>query len=288
MSLFGGSSKSTTSGWKPAMNELEDSVIPSIASFGENYGNGEGIYQDSRLASQDPLFTQGQNQALDMAGQFGNQYSGVTDTLEGFLDYDPNSFQNTASRDALSANVNSIFNQSIRPGIEDRGTFSGQFGGPQQGIAMGAATEPLSRAIADSEVGLMNADRDRAMQAMGMAPSIYEGQFLPSSIMQSIGGERSDRNQYELNDEIQMSEAERNAQARTIAEQTGMLAPLAGLSQTTKSKSSQSPASVAAGLGMAYAGMGAPGLGSLFGGGGSALGPTGVYNDPGLRGPSSF
>lgn len=281
MSLFGGSQETTTTGWKPAMKEFKQSVLPTVQEWGSLYGQGQDIYTGTRLAEEDPLVGMGQDEALMLASLFGNQYAGLTDTLEGFLDYDPNSVQNQASRDALSANINAIFNESIRPGIEDRGTFAGQFGGPQSSIAMGAATAPLSRAIADAEVGLMNADRNRAMQALGLAPSIYSQQFLPAEIMQSIGMQRTGREQMELEDEIQMSEAERNALTRSIQEQTGLLMPLANLAQTTSTSTSQSPLSVAAGLGALYLGAGAPGLGSLFGGGVPSMVPsTGV---PGLN-----
>ena len=272
MSLFGGSSETTTTGWKPAMKEFKNSVLPSVQEWNDLYGSGQGIYTGSTLAAEDPLFTQGQEAALAAAGNYTDQYSSLLETLEGFLNYDPNSAANVAARDALNQNVNAAFNYSIRPGIENRGTFSGQFGGPQQNIALGAATEPLSRALADSEVGLMNADRNRALQAMSMAPSLYAGQFLPSDLMQQIGAQRTFRDQAELEDYIQMYEAERNAGKQGIAESTSMLLPLAGLATTTSTDTSQSPLSIAAGLGATYLGAGGtvPDMGSLFGSGGGS------------------
>jgi hypothetical protein len=229
--LFGGGkqkTETTSNPWEPAAELAQNNLIPGINDFNAQYGQGQGLWDQRELGNESGFVRQGQADALRMGEQYGQQYGGVTDTLEGFLDYDPNSAQNQASRDALGNNITAQFNNSIRPGIEDRGTFSGQFGGNQQSIAMGSATQPLSRAIADSEVGLMNADRNRAMQAMGMAPGLLQGQFLPSDIARSIGKERTARTQLEKTDGIQKFESQRNNQLRTLQEQAGLINPLLG------------------------------------------------------------
>ena len=225
-----------STGWEPVMNAIEQDVLPGISEYNAKFGEGQGLWADSQLADQNALIGKAQDKQLDLATLLEGQFGNLTNTLEGFLDYDPNSTQNVASRDALNANVQAAFNESIRPGIEDRFTFSGQFGGPQQNNAIGAATAPLSRALASGEVDLMQGDRNRAMQAMGMAPSMYATQLIPSQIMGNIGEQRTDRSQLELADEIQQFEAPRRNQLQSLLEASGLLSPLATLEQTTKTR----------------------------------------------------
>jgi len=230
-SLIGGAQGggTTTSKLPRHLRNLGRNILaPNAEEFGEQYGSGEGLFSGSRLGDQDPLVAQGENQALRAAGQIGQGFSGANQALEGFLDVDYNSPQNQAQREALGANVSSIFNESIRPGIEDRSTFSGQFGGPQSAVAMGSATAPLSRAIADSEVSMFNADQNRALQALGIAPGIISGQLLPSQITSSVGAGRTTRNQMEIQDMIQMFEADRNNALKGNQDAAGLLGLLSG------------------------------------------------------------
>jgi hypothetical protein len=274
-SLLGGnkgaSTTSSTEPWEPAANLAENQLIPAIDNFGNMFPGMKGQFRGSTLGGISGQQMQGEAEALRMGEQYGQQYGNVTDTLEGFLDYDPNSAQNQASRDALGNNITAQFNNSIRPGIEDRGTFSGQFGGNQQSIAMGSATQPLSRAIADSEVGLMNADRNRAMQAMGMAPGLLQGQFLPSDVRRQIGERRTGRNQDVKNDKINQVEQNRNNRLRQIQDMAGLINPLLGQGGEISGSSTRPSNPYQAGIGGALAGYG------LFGGGApEGAGDTGV------------
>lgn len=239
MGLFGGGggeqeSSSTTSGWKPAMRDVKDDLLPRVSDFNANYGSGEGLYEGSRLADQNEWVTSGQRRLGNAAVQYGEDIDNLSGSIQGFIDYDPNSPQNVARRDAMSANVNNAFNQTIQPGIQDQFTMSGQYGGYQQQNALGAATEPLSRALADSEVQMMEGDRDRALQAAGMAPGIYSQSFVPGQVIGGIGQERTNRAQADLQDYIQQSEAGRNNKYRSISEVGGLLTPLVGLEQNTQ------------------------------------------------------
>jgi len=257
------------------MDQIESDLLPGIADYSQQYGQGQGLWNGSQLADENKWVNQGQNQQMRAANQFGSQIGNAIQGLEGFIDYDPNSIQNQAQRDALAGQATATFNNVIRPGIEDRGTGAGQFGGNQQSLAMGAATQPLSRAIADNEAAMMNADKNRAMQAIGMAPGLFAQQFVPGAMKEQFGNQRSQRAQMEQMDQIQQFEAERNNRLRSLAEQQGLLSPLASLSQTQSSSQGGGGGLLQTGLGlgaMALGGyMGGGGtLGSLFGGGGSA------------------
>lgn len=260
--MSGGKQKTSSTGWKPALDQIKSDVLPGIADYSKQYGGGEGIYQGSVLADQNPLIGQGQENLLATAGKMGGQLDNVMGTLEGFLNYDPNSYQNQAQRDALGSNISALFNQSIRPGIEDRGTGVGQFGGNQQSLALGAATQPLSRAIADSEVSMMNADKNRAFEAMGAAPGLISSQLMPGQIQSDIGSQRTQRSQQELADQIQQMEAPRRAQLQSLLEQSGLLTQLSGMGSSTSTPGA-SPLQGA---------LGGAGVGSSFGPWGAAIG----------------
>jgi hypothetical protein len=271
----GGEPESTTTestGWAPAMQGMEANLLPGVNQYAQQYGGGEGLWDQSRLADLDPNTTQGQESMLGLVPGMQEQYSGLQGSLEGFLDYDPDSQANMARRSAMTDNVSSMFNESIRPGIENRGTFSGQFGGPQQSIAMGSATAPLSRALADSEVSMMEGDRNRAMQAMSMAPGIINSQMNPGMFQENIGNTRGQRGQYELNDQVGQFEADRNNQLRSLQEQMSLYAPMTAFGSTTNgsttTESSASPLQSLAGMAAIgadmYSGGGLGALGSIF------------------------
>ena len=260
--MSGGKQETKNSGWKPALDSIKENVLPGINDFASEYAGGNGLWEGGALNPLDPLVTQAQNSQLDMIPGLEQAFGGVTDTLQGFLDYDPNSAQNVARRGALTDNVTTMFNESIRPGIEDRGTFSGQFGTPQGEIALGRATDGLSRSLSDAEVSIMEGDRNRAFQAMGMAPSILSSTLMPSQIMGDIGTQRTQRGQQELLDEIFQYEQPRNNELRHLAETSGLLSPLTGLS-TTVSAPGGSPLQGA---------LGGAAAGSAFGPWGAAAG----------------
>jgi hypothetical protein len=274
------SSQSVTTGWKPALDGVENNYLPRAQNYSDNYGDGQGLYSGSILADQDPNIRRGQEMAL----RGGDVAGGLSDTAnrawQGFIDYDPNSVQNQASRDALRANASAQFNEVIRPGVEDLGTSSGQFGGNQQNLALGAATAPLSRAIADNEYGLMDADRERAMRAIGMTGEMQNNSLFSSQIVGDVGQQRQRRGQQERLDEIQQYEAPRRNSYQSALEVGGLYSPFVGASQTTQGTGT--PGSAGAGgvvsgaLGGAAVGASIPGAGFVGAAAGAVIGGLGA------------
>jgi hypothetical protein len=264
-------------GWAPALSALQDQFLPEVKSYGRAFDRGQGLYSGSLLAGEHEYVRRGDKMAKDAIPGIQGMLGQTNEALSGFLNYDPNSFQNRAARDALNANVTAAFNESIRPAIEDRGTFGGQYGGSQVGNALGAATAPLSRALADSEVNLMNADRNRAMQAMQMSPGLISQNLLPSQIISDIGSRRTQRGQQERFDFIQQQEAERRNRLQSLQEMQSLYGPLAGGGGT----STMAPGS--SGLGGVLTGaLGGAATGASIGGGpygaiaGAAIGGIGA------------
>lgn len=235
MGLFGGGSQKTeVKGWKPATQALGKTFLPAVDEYYNQYGGGEGIYQGSQLADLDPLVAQAQNMQLGNVSRLGDQMRGVTDTVQGFLDYDPNSPTNQARRDAYTSQVLDQFNTQVLPGIRQQGTFMGQYGGPQQDLVTGEALGDLGRDLAGFEAQMMEADRGRAFQAMSLAPSLFaQRAVMPGQIVGDVGMQRSLRGQQELANEIQMYEAPRRAQLQGLLEYQNMVAPLTGTATST-------------------------------------------------------
>jgi hypothetical protein len=227
------SAQTSTSGNPVVLDQINNSLIPGIEDYSENYGNGEGLYSGSILADQDPLIRQAQGQALGQRDTVSGLSDSANTAFQGFLDYDPNSATNQMARDAFGAEVRSQFDETIRPGIEDIGTSSGQFGGNQQNLALGSASAPLSRAIASNEARLAEGDRGRAFDALRLTGQMQDNSLLSSQITGDVGQQRTVRGQQELTDDIQMGEAERRNQLQSLLEQSGLLGPLANSSTST-------------------------------------------------------
>ena len=285
MGLFDSKTQQRELGWGLARDALKRNVVPQLDDYSDQYGQGQGIYKGNRLANENKFVREGQKWQANQAQGMKSQLKGVTDTVEGFLDYDPNSPINQARRDAFGDQALNNFERNARPTLENRSTMAGQFGGPQQDIAVGTAMGDTMRDINSFEAEMMNQDRTRAFQAMSQAPGIYASQLMPGSVMETIGNQRSQRNQAELQDSIQMQEAERNAMLRSMQEQQGMTIPL--LQAGTKSTQSSSPSGLQTALGVAslgadlYTGGGFSAAKSLFGGGsgaGSAFGGPGTQS----------
>jgi hypothetical protein len=198
-------------------------IVPDLERYVDDFSKGEGLYQGSVLADESADVQASRQRMMDMLPELRRQIGNSQQTLQGFLDYDPNSTQNQASRDVLGRNISQQFNRSIRPGIENRSTFAGQFGGPQSSLALGQATEGLSDSIAMGELGLMNADRNRAMQALSLSPSMIGLNLLPEQIQGDIGTQRQGRDQQELLDQIQQFEAPRRGRFQSMQEISGLL-----------------------------------------------------------------
>ena len=93
--------RSTTEGWKPAMDLAQSQLVPGVRQYGQDYGQGQGLWSGSQLGAEDALVRQGQDAQMRMGQQYGQQIGNAIQGLEGFINYDPNDPINQARRDAL-------------------------------------------------------------------------------------------------------------------------------------------------------------------------------------------
>jgi hypothetical protein len=270
-SSFSNQSDVTQAGYAPALEEVNRTLLPKITQFSDL--DTTGIFTGSRLGDLNAQETIGQDQLLNAGAQFDARGDQAYQGLQGFLNNDASSVQNQLQRSNLGNRITQQFTQGIQPGIEDLGTASGQFGGNQQNIALGAASQGLANAIGQSELGMLNADRDRQLKAIGMAPGLAQMGLVQGGLTNAVGQQRTLRAQLGLEDEIQDSEGERNAGLRAIQELSGVLNPTVNFGGTASETRSGEEHSVTTGTGT-------PGRGSdlqaLASGG---LLAQGIYND---------
>lgn len=226
--LGGGKDSPDLQPWARVGEGMKRNYFPRVNEFADQYG-ADSLYSGSRLGPQAQATTDAQAQQIALTGRWNEQIRGAADAIEGFIDYDPNSPINQARRDAFGDQAMTNFDRNIRPAIEDRATFGGQFGGPQSALSVGVAGGETMRDINSFEAQMMEQDRNRALQATGMAPSIFAAQQQPLAYKEGIGMRQEARSQAELNDQIQQHEAGYNNALRNNLDIASLYNPFSGL-----------------------------------------------------------
>ena len=293
--MSGGKKESTQETKVRLSPELRGSAVSAQQGAQNLFNQGtSGIFQDSRLAEQDALIRQAQDQQLALAGQGGdlaNQVAQQQAAFTGLLGAgDINNPLVQRQIADLADVVGEQFNRTILPGISQGATGAGQFGSSRQGIAEGLAAGEAANAISRGATQALLGGQQVALQAQGLAPQSIGLGLLPTQVQQDIGTQRTLRSQAELEDRIQQFEAPRRAELQNLTEFTNLLAsnPLTAESnQTTTTTQTSKPGALQTALGVASlaaapftggtslgltGGLGGGGLGSLFGGGGAAAG----------------
>lgn len=288
-----GGSTETTDSTTRLSDELRSTSVGALRDADNLYNLGtEGIYTGSRLAEEDPLIRQSQEERLAQFGEGG--------ALSGLVDSGMSNFQNYLNAGDLANNP--VFQQQMESILGDASTqFSrgavpimqqasaaGQYGGSEGmeglGLLGGEIDRNTQRALVQSALG----QQQLGLQAQQLLPQVLRTGMMGQDVAENIGKYRSLRGQAELQDEIQMSEADRNANLRNLSEfyqflQGSPLVAEANQKSTVTQESASDPFSAILGtamtvMGMPTAGGGSIGgdlLGGLFGGGGGGgLSPT--------------
>ena len=284
----GGSSETTESTTRLS-DELRDSSVGALGDAENLYNLGtEGIYKGSRLAEEDPLIRQSQ---MDRLAQFGEDGK-----LSGLIDSGLSNFQNYLNAGDLANNP--VFQQQMESILGDASTqFSrgavpimqqasaaGQYGGSEGmeglGLLGGEIDRNTQRALVQSALG----QQQLGLQAQQLLPQVLSTGMMGQDVAENIGKYRSLRGQAELQDEIQMSEADRNANLRNLSEfyqflQGSPLVAEANQKSTVTQETASDPFSAILGTAMTVMGMPTAGgsiggdiFGSLFGGSGGGGG----------------
>lgn len=284
----GGSSETTDSTTRLS-DELRGSSVGALRDAENLYNLGtEGIYKGSRLAEEDPLIAQSQAERLAQFGEGG--------ALSGLVDSGMSNFQNYLNAGDLANNP--VFQQQMESILGDASTqFSrgavpimqqasaaGQYGGSEGmeglGLLGGEIDRNTQRALVQSALG----QQQLGLQAQQLLPQVLRTGMMGQDVAENIGKYRSLRGQAELQDEIQMSEADRNANLRNLSEfyqflQGSPLVAEANQKSTVTQETASDPFSAILGTAMTVMGMPTAGgsiggdiFGSLFGGSGGGGG----------------
>jgi hypothetical protein len=289
----GGASTTTESDTRLS-EELRGSAVGALRDAENLYNLGtEGIYQGTRLAEEDPLLAQAQEERLSRFAEGGD--------LAGVLGSGLSSFQNYLGAGDLANNpvfqqqmenilgeASTQFSRGAVP-IMQQASAAGQYGGSEGmeglGLLGGEIDRNTQAALVQSALG----QQQLGLQAQQLLPQVLRTSMMGADVAEGIGKQRSLRSQAELLDEIQMAEADRNAQLQNLSQFYQMLqgSPLvaeASQISTETQETADDPFSALLGTAMTVMGMPTAGgsiggdiFGSLFGGGetvGANLSPS--------------
>lgn len=287
----GGSSETTESATR-LTDELRGGAVGALRDAENLYNLGtEGIYKGSRLTDEDPLLRQAQEGRLAQFGEGGR--------LSGLIDSGLSNFQNYLNAGDLANNpvfqqqmenilgeASTKFSRGSVP-ILQKASAAGQYGGSEGGEALALLGGEIDRSTQNALTQYALGQQQLGLQAQGMLPQVLRTSMMGEDVAEAVGKQRSLRDQAELMDEIQMYEADRNAQLRNLSEfykflQSSPLVAEANQTSTTTQESASDPFSAILGTAMTVMGLPTAGggtiggdwLGGLFGssgGGGGAV-----------------
>ena len=254
-------------------DELRSSSLAGLEGAENLYNQGtEGIYQGSRLAEEDPLLRQAQENLLAQYGEGGSLSNLVNTAQANFGNYlNAGDLENNPLFQRQMEDILGQANVSLQRGavpLMQQASAAGQYGGSEGQEGLGLLGGEVSR---NTQQALTQAALDQqnlGLRAQGLLPMMLQTGEQGANIMGRIGEQRGDRAQAGLFDEIQEFEAGRNAELSNLAQFYQFLGsnPLvAEANQKVTERTSSDPFGDLIGAGLAIGGMTIPGGGTLGG-----------------------
>ncbi len=266
-------------------DELRSSSLAGLEGAENLYNQGtEGIYQGSRLAEEDPLLRQAQENLLAQYGEGGSLSNLVNTAQANFGNYlNAGDLENNSVFQRQMEDILGQANISLQRGavpLMQQASAAGQYGGSEGQEGLGLLGGEINR---NTQQALTQAALDQqnlGLRAQGLMPMMLQTGEQGANIMGRIGEQRGQRAQAGLFDEIQEFDAARNAELSNLQQFYQFLGsnPLvAEANQKTVEKTASDPfgdlLGIATTLGGAYltgggslAGMFGGGAGGMFGG----------------------
>tara|TARA_R110000772_G_scaffold102641_1_gene203434 strand:+ start:4805 stop:5722 length:918 start_codon:yes stop_codon:yes gene_type:complete len=276
-----GGGETTTNTESRLSDELRASSLAGLEGAENLYNQGtEGIYQGSRLAEEDPLLRQAQENLLAQYGEGGGLSNLVNSSQANFQNYlNAGDLENNPLFQRQMEDILGQANVSLQRGavpLMQQASAAGQYGGSegQEGLGLlgGEVNRNTQQALTQAALG----QQQLGLQAQGMMPMMLQTGEQGANVMGRIGEQRGQRAQAGLFDEIQEFDAARNAELSNLQQFYDFLGanPLvAEANQKTVEKTASDPfgdlMGIATTLGGAYltGGGSLAGMGSMFGGG---------------------
>ena len=254
-------------------DELRSSSLAGLGGAENLYNQGtEGIYQGSRLAEEDPLLRQAQENLLAQYGEGGSLSNLVNTAQANFGNYlNAGDLENNSVFQRQMEDILGQANISLQRGavpLMQQASAAGQYGGSEGQEGLGLLGGEINR---NTQQALTQASLDQqnlGLRAQGLMPMMLQTGEQGANIMGRIGEQRGDRAQAGLFDEIQEFEAGRNAELSNLAQFYQFLGsnPLvAEANQKVTERTSSDPFGDLLGAGLAIGGMAIPGGGTLGG-----------------------
>ena len=270
----GGSSETTESETRLS-DELRGSAVGALEDAENLYNLGtEGIYKGSRLAEESPLVAQSQAERLAQFRDGGR--------LSGLIDSGLGNFQNYLNAGDLANNpvfqqqmenilgeASTQFSRGSVP-IMQKASAAGQYGGSEGGEALALLGGEIDRNTQNALVQSALGQQQLGLQAQGMLPQVLRTGMMGQDVAESVGKQRSLRDQAEMMDEIQMYEGGRNAKLKNLSQfynllQSNPLVAEANQQSTVTQEVASDPFSALLGAGLSIAGLGTSDGGTLGG-----------------------
>jgi hypothetical protein len=260
MSGGGGSEQKPSPVEQAVSAQLKSNLFPASEGFFDR--GTEGIFQGSRLAPTSDVTQAAQQQVLGLAPRLDQQTASLLQGFQPLLNTDVGDLEGTyldtvnaenarqaeltgGFIDELGIQAGQTFDRNILPQIGEGAQAAGQFGGTRQNLAEGVAAADLQsnlnaqiaqllqgdviqgEAARESALNRAFAERsgtlDRALSASSLYPQLQQGQLLGTDLLSTLGGQLDQGNQFALEDQIQQSEAGRQAELRRLQEFQGLL-----------------------------------------------------------------
>lgn len=279
---MGGAPKNTTQTTKVELSPEQKKILQTAMPYIEQYGkNPLEQYGGSQISPFDPLQTQGQEMALNAAGQqqqTADQASAASKfLLSDVLSPDSNPYLKQYI-DAATRPINEQLTQGTLPSIRGEANTSGQFGSSRQGIAEGLAAQGASRAVGDTTANIATTAYGQGLDAQGralaLAPQTQAMQAQSAITTSGVGDVRRNMDQARLTEEITRFYNEQMLPYIQGSQLAGLVGAIpGGGSTTTASGASSNPlmgglggAASGAALGSAIMPGVGTGIGALLGG----------------------
>jgi len=275
--------QTTTYQLSPEQRELMNLAMPGVKQFAATVPQR---YQGSGVAPFDPAQVAGQNIALGAAGEQGNLARSAAGANQFYTSGDIwNPASNPNLQGAIDASVRPIYEnleERALPAIRGEAVSTGNYGSSRQGIAEGIATREASRAAGDTASklaqGQYETNVNAQLKAMGLLPTVQQGQLAEATTTSGVGDVRQSREQAVLNELISNFGYDQIAPFLQSKEIMALLTGLPGgtVQSTGSNPPGASPGMKALGGAASGAALGTaimPGIGTGIGAAGGALLP---------------
>jgi hypothetical protein len=187
---------------------------------------GPEFFPGQTFVPLDPLQDQAQNQLLSFAQNGAQQQA---DNVAAAQNFSLGAVIDPASNPALQAHAQGAISpiyealtQQALPAVRNEAVTAGGYGGSRQGIAEALAITNANRIASDTTASIYNDAYKSGLEQMGralaLAPQTLQVGTYPSTLTESVGGQRRALDQASLDEQIQRFNYEQAIEGAKLAQ----------------------------------------------------------------------